>query len=87
MPEFRFRRKKQQARRRTLHDVEEAAQQIQAAKEQQDSPADGKGIDREREKFFELLRSKYPEQTSGIELEQVMTNGKPPSVVSEWSHD
>ena len=36
MPEFRFRRKKHQSRRHTLHDAEETSKQIEAAKEQVD---------------------------------------------------
>lgn len=108
MPEFRFRRKKQQNRRKTVHDVEESAKQIEAAtknseltnkpekrssigsvqphqsevgvagqkvgmKEQEVPPPIPPKVNRsslvqEREKFFELLRSKYPEQASNLEM-------------------
>ena len=103
MPEFRFRRKKQQNRRKTVHDPEETAKQLEVAKsmkkpdkakaEKRNSigpinpssqevgvaPEPGghtrqrSSLIQEREKFFELLRSKYPEQASNLEM---MTNGE-----------
>ena len=105
MPEFRFRRKKQQNRRKTVHDPEEAAKQVSAAKQLvkpdkqskrnsislgadlgkpdgQEQQHDSSPISRvdpkrsslvqEREKFFELLKTKYPEQASNLEI---LTNG------------
>ncbi len=105
MPEFRFRRKKQQNRRKTVHDIDEAAKEIEAAKKLEPSKPEKRGsigsshlppqemgvaeqdmgvappippkvnrssLVQEREKFFELLRSKYPEQASNLEM---MTNG------------
>ena len=96
MPEFRFRRKKQN-RRNTLHDPDETAKQIKDAKKLvepvPDSPQDEPkvppknggvlrvGLEKkpsldkrrssfiqEREKFFELLKTKYPEQASSLEV-------------------
>lgn len=98
MPEFRFRRKKQN--RRTVKNPEETAKQIQEAKklvkpvlqapeeliggkETEDAEEgvaklekelDGSPMEkrnsfiREREKFFELLKTKYPEQAISLEV-------------------
>lgn len=106
MPEFRFRRKKNQ-RRTTLHDSEETAKQVQAAKDmvvkkpikpvlelpppnEGEEPAADKVTEREvsdpeglkpttgvekrnsfiqeRERFFELLKMKYPEQANSLQV-------------------
>lgn len=100
MPEFRFRRKNKQNRRKTVHDPEETAKQIEAAKDlkpiksekrnsiavvnpppqevggaskKEKAPNERSSLVQEREKFFELLRSKYPEQASNLEM---MANGE-----------
>ena len=84
MPEFRFRRRKQQKRRQTLLDAEESAAHIQAAKKQiQSEGTSGKGVRNEKnstaqdsEKFLELLRGKHPSDATRIELDHVLTNGE-----------
>ena len=88
MPEFRFRRRKPQNRRHTLHDAEESAAQIKAAKQQIQSVENGDEVRgeegeegkrnsmvQEREKFFELLKHKCSDETTRIELDHVLTNG------------
>ena len=113
MPEFRFRRKKHQNRRKTVHNPEETAKQIEEAKTVEPSKpvkrnsigainqpppklsvpepevggvtvpkADRSSLVQEREKFFELLRTKYPEQASSLEK---MTNGDEEVMVCGWS--
>ena len=79
MPEFRFRRKKHQNRRHTLHDAEESSAQIQAAREQVVAREKKGNVRKEKEKLFELLQTKYPEETSSIQL---VSNGQAPSMVS-----
>lgn len=84
MPEFRFRRRKQQKRRQTLLDAEESAAQIQAAKKQtQSEGASGEGVRNEKnstaqdsEKFLKLLRGKHPSDGTRIELDHVLANGE-----------
>ncbi len=44
--------------------------------------ADRSSLVQEREKFFELLRTKYPEQASSLEK---MTNGDEEVMVCRWS--
>lgn len=101
MPEFRFRRKKQQNRRTTVNNPDETARQIQAAKklvkpvyeaplEEEEGAEDRQTLGvggmvrglggstgvvekqnsfvQEREKFFELLKTKYPEQAISLEV-------------------
>ena len=87
MPEFRFRRRKPQNRRHTLHDADESAAQITAAKKEIQSVGDGEGMKQEegegkrnsmvqeREKFFELLKHKCSDEATRIELDHVLTNG------------
>ena len=96
MPEFLFRRKKQQSRRsNTLNDVVEAHQDIQAAKDKikkKDQPTTNSAsatpkaarderrkdadrndsILREKNKFMELYKNKYPEDAARLGL----TNGR-----------
>ena len=84
MPEFRFRRRKQQKRRQTLLDAEESAAHIQAAKEQNQSKgASGEEVGNEKnstaqssEKFLELLRGKDSSDATRIELDRVLANGE-----------
>ena len=91
MPEFRFRRKKQQDRRHTLHNQDETSKQVKVAKQQiQESvkpvkPGDEKrnSLVQEREKFFELLKNKYPEQANDLEVQQVLSNGEEEEHVEE----
>ena len=96
MPEFLFRRKKQQSRRsNTLNDVVEAHQDIQTAKDKikkkdqatansaaatPKTPRDERrketerndSILREKDKFMELYKNKYPEDAARLGL----TNGR-----------
>ena len=96
MPEFLFRRRKQQSRRsNTLNDVVDAQQDIQAAKDKikkkdeptaksaaatPKTPRDGirkeaernDSILREKDKFMELYKNKYPEDAARLGL----TNGR-----------
>ena len=97
MPEFLFRRKKQQSRRsHTLNDVVDAHQDIQAAKDKikkkEDQPTANSAaatpktarervrkeaerndsILREKDKFMELYKNKYPEDAARLGL----TNGR-----------
>lgn len=103
MPEFRFRRKKQQNRRTTVNNPDETAKQIQEAKKlvkpvsvtpeevtnghvteevttaeedvaRIEEELDGTSLEKrnsfiqEREKFFELLKTKYPEQAISLKV-------------------
>lgn len=96
MPEFLFRRKKQQSRRsNTLNDVVDTQQDIQAAKDKikkkdqakansaattPKTPREEKrkeaerndSILREKDKFMELYKNKYPEEAARLGL----TNGR-----------
>ena len=96
MPEFLFRRKKQQSRRsNTLNDVVEVQQDIQAAKdkvkrkdqptansagttpkaareERRKEPERNDSLLREKDKFMELYKNKYPEEAARLGL----TNGR-----------
>lgn len=96
MPEFLFRRKKQQSRRsNTLNDVVDVQQDIQAAKdrikkkdqpttnsaaatpkaareERHKEPERNDSILREKDKFMELYKNKYPEDAARLGL----TNGR-----------
>ena len=95
MPEFLFRRKKQQSRRSTLNDVVDVQQDIQAAKDKvkkKDQPTTNSAsatpkaareerrkeserndsILREKDKFMELYKNKYPEDAARLGL----TNGR-----------
>ena len=59
--------------------------QVQRGEEETEKPPPKRSsLSHEREKFFELLKSKYPEQTNGIEIDQ-LANGGPPSLVSHMT--